>query len=144
MDANLAKLDKILEEYLVGKAPALSASTKDSLVKILPWLALIFGLLAVPGILAVFGVGAIATPFLMLAGQRTLLFWISWIIMVFQVVFELMAVRPLFAHSRTGWELMFYSSLLGVVYTLMSFSPLALVMTVAMFYLLYQVKSSYT
>lgn len=143
MDANLAKLDKTLEEYLVTKAPALPDNAKGGLVKILPWLALIFGLLAVPGILAVFGIGAIATPFLMLAGQRTLFFWLSWIIMVIQVVLELMAVRPLFAHSRKGWELMFYSGLLGVLYTLTSFSPMALVMTVVMFYLLYQVKSSY-
>ncbi len=143
MDATLAKLDKSLELYLVKKAPVLPKNAKEVLVKIAPWLALIFGLLAIPALLAVFGLGAVATPFLLLAGQRTIIFWVGWVLSVGQVTLELLAVKPLFAKQRKGWELMFYSSLLGVVYSLASFSLFGLVMTVVTFYLLYQIKASY-
>lgn len=139
----IKQIDVSLENYLVKKAPPLPENFKETLVKIVPWLALIFGILAIPALLAVFGLGAVATPFMAFSGARTGLFWISWIIGAAQAVLELMAFRPLKDHKKSGWELMLYSSLLGLLASLTSVSLFGLVVTVITFYLLYQIKSSY-
>jgi hypothetical protein len=144
MDAHLTKLDKSLESYFVGKAPTLSDSAKETLVKIAPWFALIFGILGGLGVLSAMGLGLVATPFMALGGDRTLLFWFGLLLAAAQIVLELMAVKPLFARAYRGWELMFYSSLLSVVTSLAELSIFGLIMTAVSFYFLYQVKEKYS
>lgn len=137
------KLDKVLSEYLVKKAPALPKGAKDFLVTAAPYLALLGAVLGVPALLAVFGLGAIATPFVWLAGSRTGIFWLFWIVGAAQVVMSAMAVKPLFARRGRGWRLMYYSQLLSLLSSLQYWSVGSLIMTVLSFYLLYQVKASY-
>lgn len=143
MNEYLVKLDKVLEEYLVKKAPKLPENGKEALVKFAPWLAVIGVVMGVPAIIAVLGLGAFMTPFAVLAGARTGFFWIGWVILLVQLVLEAMAIKPLFARKMMGWNLMFYSQLLAVVTSLQNVNIGGLVFTVIAFYLLYQVKSSY-
>lgn len=137
------KLDKVLSDYLVKKAPTLPKSVKDFLVTVAPYFALLGAVLGIPALLAVFGLGAIATPFVWLAGSRTGIFWLFWAVGVSQVILSAMAVKPLFARRGKGWRLMYYSQLLSLLSSLQYINVGSLVMTVLSFYLLYQVKSSY-
>jgi hypothetical protein len=143
MNEYIVKLDTMLEEYLVKKAPALSKNTKEILVKIAPWFAILGVILGVPAILAVFGLGAFMTPFALVTGTRTGMFWVWWIVGLVQVVISAMSIKPLFARTMRGWELMLYSQLLSFVTSLGNFSVLSLVFTILWFYFLYQVKDSY-
>ncbi|MFH2085360.1 MAG: hypothetical protein ABII21_01010 [bacterium] len=143
MNEYLVKLDKVIEAYLVKKAPKLPANGKEALVKFAPWLAVVGVVMGAPAILAVLGLGAFMTPFVWLAGARTGFFWIWWLILIVQVIFEVMAIKPLFAKKIAGWNFMFYAQLLAVVSSFQYFNVGGLLFTVLAFYLLYQVKSSY-
>lgn len=143
MNEYLVKLDKLMEEYLVKKAPKLPENGKVALVKFAPWLAVLGVVFGLPAILAVLGLGAVLTPFAVLAGSRSGFFWIWWVIMVVQVGLEALSIKPLFAKKMAGWNYMFYAQLLSVVSSLQYFNVGALLFTVLAFYLLYQVKSSY-
>ena len=136
-------LDKVLSDYLVKKAPVLPKGGKEFIVSIAPYLALIGAIVGIPALLAVFGLGAIATPFVWIAGSRTGIFWLFWAVGAAQIVLSAMAVKPLFARRGKGWRLMYYSQLLSLLSTLQYWSVGSLVMTVISFYLLYQVKASY-
>lgn len=143
MNEYVVKVDSFLESYLVGKAPALSKSTKELLVKLAPWFAILGVVLGLPAILAVLGLGAFVTPFAWVAGARTGMFWIWWIVGVVQVAISALSIKPLFARATRGWELMLYSQLLSFVTSLGNMSVLSLVFTILWFYFLYQVKGSY-
>lgn len=136
-------LDKVLSDYLVKKSPALPKGGKNFLVTIAPYLALLGAILGIPALLAVFGLGAVMTPFVWIAGSRTGIFWFFWAIAAGQVILSAMAVKPLFARRGKGWRLMYYTQLLSLLSMLQSFNLGGLLMTVLSFYLLYQVKSSY-
>lgn len=136
-------LDKVLNDYLVKKAPALPKGGKEFLVTIAPYLALLGAILGIPALLAVFGLGAVVTPFAWIAGSPTGIFWLFWVVGAAQVALSAMAVKPLFARRGKGWRLMYYSQLLSLLSTLQYFNIGSLVMTVLSFYLLYQVKASY-
>lgn len=143
MNEYLVKLDKLLEEYLVKKAPALPQNGREALVKFAPWLAVLGVVFGIPAIMAVLGLGAVMTPFVWLAGSRTGFFWVWWVIMIVQIGLEAMAIKPLFAKNIKGWQLMFYAQLLSVLTSLSQLSVGGLVFTVLAFYLLYQVKAEY-
>jgi len=143
MNEYLAKLDNSLQEYLVKKAPPLGDSWKILLVKLAPWFAVIATIFGLPAILAVFGLGAMMTPFAWVAGARTGMFWFFWFIGLFQIGLSAMSIKPLFAKESKGWTLMFYSQLLSVLTALGHFNVVNLLLTILSFYLLYQIKSSY-
>lgn len=136
-------LDKILSDYLVTKAPALPEDFKKLLVQLAPFFAILVVLLGLPTILAVFGLGAMLTPVVWLAGARTGMYWLLWAVSLVQIVLAGMSIKPLFARSGHGWRLMYYSQLIGIVSSLGSYNVGSLVFTAISLYLLYQVKASY-
>lgn len=137
------QLDKFLSEYLVKKAPILPEGGKKFLVQAAPWFAVLGTILGLPAILAVFGLGAMVTPFAMVAGARTGTFWFFWAVVLAQVVMAGMSIKPLFAKAGHGWRLMLYSQLLGIVTSLQYFNAMSLLIVVISLYLLYQIKASY-
>lgn len=143
MKAYINQLDRFLSEYLVKKAPVLPKGGKDFLVAAAPWFAVLAVILGIPAILAVFGFGAILTPFAFVAGARTGAFWFFWVISLVQIVLAGMSIKPLFAKDGHGWRLMLYSQLLGIVTSLQFFNVMNLVLTILSLYLLYQIKSAY-
>jgi len=56
--ASLGQLEKVLEEYLVKKAPALPTNLKELLVKFAPYLAIIGVVLSVPALFTALSAGA--------------------------------------------------------------------------------------
>lgn len=143
MKMYIDQLDKVLSDFLIKKAPALPDGGKKILVQLAPWFAVLGTILGLPAILAVFGLGAVITPFAAVAGARTGIFWLFWVVGLAQVVMAAMSIKPLFAREGHGWRLMFYSQLLSIVTSLQYFNVMSLVITILCLYLLYQIKSSY-
>jgi hypothetical protein len=135
------KLDKSLED-LFKKAPKLPKSVVEILVKIAPWASLVFSILAIPPLLAMFGIGVFAVPWAVGFGY-SMWYWVAAVFGAAQVVLGLMAVKPLLAGKMYGWQLLFYSAILSGIASLFRVSLGGLLGMVIGFYLLYQMKSEY-
>ncbi len=130
---------------LVAKLPQLPHNVRAIIVKIAPWLTIVGIVLAVPGILAVFGMtvfwGAAAalTPTL---GTGVL---ISIAFAAAMVVLYIMALPGLFHRKTSGWRFMYYAVLIGAVQSILALNIVGLVVgTGISLYLLFQVKDLYT
>lgn len=138
----LKKLDKFLEDLFVKKAPALPKGGKEWLVKALPWLMLIFGLMALPNLFSVLGFGMAGVPFWMM-GKYTSRVFTGFLFSLTQTALSLLAVSFLFKKAKKGWQLLFWAMLVGIINTLFYFSPGGLLMMAVSLYFLYQIKSYY-
>ena len=139
----MTQLDQTFTDLFVKKAPELPAGGKKAITTWLPWISLVFGILGIPVVLAVFGLSAVATPFAMLAGEGVALMWVGAAIMTVSVVLELMAVSPLKAMKMQGWKYVYYANLVNVAYSLVHISVLGIVGDAVGLWILYQIKSEY-
>ncbi|MBI4099716.1 hypothetical protein HY440_01790 [Candidatus Microgenomates bacterium] len=152
---NLTDLIGTLEEWF-SKLPALPVSAKDVIVKIAPWLALIFGILGVlaglGGVAALLGLGALGMAVVPLGGYgagtaymaATATGVVFMLIALASSVLELLSFPGLKARKMAGWNYAFYSVAVGVIGAIVAFSFFnAVVEAVVGFYLLFQVKSYY-
>ncbi len=140
--ANGQDIIKTLEDFF-KKAPALPENIREVLVKIAPWLALIFGILGILGGLAAAGLSPVAA----MAGVSTgLNVMISAVLTIVSSVLMLMAYPKLNKRLLSGWNLLFYSEAVSFVAALVG-GPSAIIGAVIGaligFYLLFQIKSYY-
>lgn len=144
----LHDLAKTLDSYFV-KLPALPKGAKDFIAQISPWLALVFGVLAILAGINTFSGLSLISSFAVLAGVHTYLVTaiLSAIILIIQGVIELLAFPSLKAGKIKGWNLLYYSlvlSFLSSVITLNISSMLSSVVGILIgYYFLYQIKSYY-
>lgn len=130
-------------DTLYSKLPSFSQELRQFLIKILPWIALIFGLLITfASIMDIIG-----TPFLSVLspGEGVGIFqklMIVNVIGVFEGVFMLFAFKPLKRKQKKGWRLLFWSQLLWIIAALISLSP-SFILGFIFFYPLFQVRESY-
>lgn len=130
----------MLEDFF-KKAPALPANIKETLVKIAPILALIFGILGV-----LVGLGAIGiSPIAMFAGaQATSMVLISGVAAIISSGMMLLAYPGLKARQMKGWNLLFWSEAVSLLSGLLSGAFVgAIIGALIGFYLLFQIKSHY-
>lgn len=153
MDVNqwLGKIDAFFEEYLVKKTPVtIPDKWKEILVKVYPYLNVLFIILAVPAILMMLGVGAFLGTVGMVAnasvnGLSSAMGIVSIVLSVVALVLQILAAKGLFARKAAAWRLMFYAQLVGIVQTVLYGQIVgALLGIVIGMYLLYQVKEKYT
>lgn len=136
----------VLEPHF-AKAPSLPSNAKDVLVKILPWIALVFGILGVLGSISGLGLLTVASPLALFGGAEGVssvgsgliaaLFWLV------SSVLMLTAFPGLQGHKLQGWTLMFWSEVASVVGAILSLSLGGVLGAVIGVYLLYQIKSHY-
>ena len=145
---SLKQLTNTLDENY-KKLPALPKGVNEFIVSVAPWLALIFGVLAVVSGLGAFGLLTALSPFAMVAGAGKYAFTglFAAVLLIVQGGIELWAFPSLKARKVKGWNLMFYSLLLSVVASVVSLSVGSVVGAVVGaligYYFLYQVKSYY-
>ena len=136
---------KKLEQFF-AKAPHMSENTKRILVKITPWIALIFGILGVLGGIA--GLGALATGAPMAAmvggmhnygaGFIATLFWLVYSVLL------LVAYPGLKAKKEKGWRLLFWSEAVSVISSVVELQLVSAVIGgIIGFYLLFEIRSYY-
>lgn len=141
----LKQLEDTLELYLVKKAPALPENVKETIVKFAPWITLILIILALPAILAIFGLSALVMPFSYLGGFRYgLNYTLTIVVSAVVLIIEAIAIPGLMKRSKSAWNLVYYATLIGAIQNLISFNIGALVIgTLLSLYVLFQVKSYY-
>ena len=145
LKGSLKSLEGTLDLYFGQKAPAMPTNIKELIVNLAPWLTLILGLLSLPAILFVFGLGTLFAPFSFLGGVRAgFNYSLSMIVLAISVVLEFLAVPGLFKKTRQGWNFVYYSALVSVLYSLVSFNLGGLIIgALISFYILFQVRTYY-
>lgn len=135
-----------LNVYFGQKAPALPTGVKQFLVTILPWLAIISVIFAIPAFLATLGLNSMMYSFGGLgAPYRSGTFMLVSILSLVSAILNLIAIPGLFKKSRSAWNLVFYSSLISVVGSLIVGALVSAVVSFLIsMYLLFQVRSYYS
>jgi hypothetical protein len=148
MDAKTKELLKPLKD-VYAKAPALPKSATDFLVAVAPWLALIFGVLAILAGIGGLGIFTAFSPLAYMyagAGVSTLLL-VSAGVAIVEGVIMVLAFAPLRGRRIRGWNLLVWSEVLAIVSSVVSLRVgdvvWALVGAAIAFYLLFQVEPYY-
>lgn len=129
-----------------AKFPPLPANIKEVLVKIFPFLALIFGILGVLGAIAATGFLTVLSPMVVLGGGFGVAAGgiIGSILMLVSSVMMVMAYPGLRDHKIAGWKYSFWSQTVSVVGSILALNLVgALISVVVGYYLLFQIKSYY-
>jgi hypothetical protein len=136
----------VLEPHF-AKAPALPNNAKDILVKVLPWIALIFGILGVLGSIAGLGLLTAFSPLALFGGAEGVAsYGTGFIASLFWLVSSalMLAAYPgLAGRKLKGWNLMFYSEVASAAGAVLSLSLGGVVGVLIGVYLLFQIKSHY-
>ena len=137
-----------LNYYLVEKAPVqLPKGLKDFLVKYAPIASIILGVFCAMGALAIFGVSAVLSPFVLLGnGGANALggAFLGSIILAIIAVMYFMAYPGLKARKLAGWTFLFYIETLNILNSLLDVRILnALVGGLIGYYFLFQIRSYY-
>lgn len=162
----LAPLEKSLDDIFGSKASyQLPVGFKDFLVKVAPWLSLASGILGLLSALSLWRLASSVNEFVDYANQLSVayggpvqardtgfLLWVSLAMIVLFSILAFLAFPGLRARKKVGWNIMFYSMLASVLYSVVSifyyggFGSLvgSLIGTAIGLYLLFQVRSRYT
>ncbi|HVV66621.1 MAG TPA: hypothetical protein VHB72_00925 [Candidatus Saccharimonadales bacterium] len=161
------QLEKPLEDIFASQAPPLSNNAKRALVRYLPWINLILGILTLYAVYILWHWAHLVNNFVdytnslsapygspVIANNRlTFGIWFGMIVLAIEAVLYLAAFPATRNRKRTGWELMFYALLLNFVYGVAilftdygSLGNLiwSVIGSIAGLYLLFQVRASYT
>ncbi len=140
-----SQIESTLELYFGQKAPAMPVNIKEALVKYSPYITLIVMILALPVILAIFGLGAMMSPFAYLGSYRAgINFSLTSIFALAVIIMQGLALPALFKRQISGWKFMYYAALIQVVENLINFDLGSLIISGAIsFYILFQIKSYY-
>ena len=124
-----------LDYYLVKKAPfQIPDNIREAIVKFGPWIAVVLLVLSLPALLIILGVSAVLIPF----GTAYIL------VFLLQFGLEVAALPGLFARKMSGWTLMFYAQVVGVVASLLVGSYVGAILGGLIgFYILFQVRGLY-
>lgn len=137
------KLIITLEDFF-KKAPHLPSNIREVLVKIVPWFALVFGIL---GIIAGLGVVGIAPIGLVDSVGTSAFLMISGVLTIVAYVLMLMAFPKLQKHQYAGWRLLFWSQVVSILASVVGMTPgsiLGIIIGALIgLYLLFEIKSYY-
>lgn len=155
------------EVWLAGvykNAPKLSDSSKKSIVKAWPWVAIILGVLQAWAAYALWHWGhqlnkvydALNSYFgTTLAGTHHLsvAYWISLVVIIIEAVLLLAAYPGLVKRAKAGWNFLFYGALVNIVYAIFSaFNDygsagtliMGIIGSAILFYFLFQIRDQYS
>lgn len=140
-----SQLEKTLDLYLVKKAPAIPEGGKEFIVKFVPWITIMFVIQTIPAVLALLGIGTIVAPVTFLGGlSGGVAYILNLVFLLASLVLEAMAIPGLFKRQRKGWDRIYYSILVGALYSLFTMNLYGLVVGMLIsLYILFQVKSYY-
>jgi hypothetical protein len=154
----LAAVEEKFYEWFVAKAPfQLPKEFKDFLVKYGPWITLVIGILSLPAILAILGVGAVVGTVATAYGvaRIDLFYWLSFVALIVQVAVMFYSVPKLLKQERFGWQLIFYANIISFLYGIFNAFTYGIgsgigsaIFSVAPFvigqYILFQIREYYT
>lgn len=128
-----------------AKLPNLPKDARDLIVKITPWVALIFGVLGVLAGIGGLGVFSAFSP-MVVAGSGVQALGsgiISAILLLVSSGLLLAAFSGTKAHKMQGWKFLFWSEVVSVVAAVLSISLTGVLFSLIGLYLIFQIKSYY-
>ncbi|HSX44092.1 MAG TPA: hypothetical protein VLE69_02230 [Candidatus Saccharimonadales bacterium] len=161
----IKKTEDSLEGVFKG-LPPLPEGGKEGLTKAFPWIALVFGILQLLAGLSLWHLtryvnvlNDYANSIYQVTGTRVglsstdkMIIYLGIIILIVDAVILLMAVSPLMKRARRGWDLLFLSALINLIYSIVSIFIsgrgfgtflLNLLTSAIGFYLLFQIRSKF-
>jgi hypothetical protein len=132
-----------LDYYLVKKAPfQIPDAGREWLVRYGPYITMVLMVLALPVLLLLLGIGTVLVPF---AGDGYAAgFGFVAIGALVQLGLTAASLPGLFSRKMSGWTLLFYARLVGVVTTLLTGAVVsALIGGLISLYILFQVRPLY-
>lgn len=153
---------------LFKSAPVLPKNSKDAIVNVMPWIALIFGVIQ---IIVAYGVWQLAhvvdraadlintyaayytVPAAHISAFDRTVIYLGAVVLLIDGVIGIMAYKALAARQRRGWDLMFLAALVNLAYAVISIFIngrgvgsfiMSLLGSAIGFYLLFQIKETYT
>ncbi len=143
------QLEKMLDEYLGKKAPAMPENIKETLTSFAPYLAIIGIVISLPAIFAILGIGAALGPLGALTGASYMMtfgpaYYIGVVGLIISVIFEGLAIPGLFKRSMGAWRFMYYASLANFAASVLQGNFVsAIIGGLIGMYILFQVKNKY-
>jgi len=130
-------------DSIYSKLPSFGNEIKDFIVKVLPFLALITGIIITFSSV----VDILGTPFLnaLTRGGGATVFQTLMIVNaigVLEGLFMIVAFKKLRKRKKSGWRLILWSQFLFIVSALLSFSP-SFLLGFIFFYPLFQIRENY-
>ena len=143
LNTSLSQLDKLLDKYLVKKAPTIPKQIKELIVNFGPYLIIISLFFAIPSVLALFGLNTLSIP-MRSFGRLGFTYTLSTIVLLINLVLEVLALPGLLKKQASAWKLIYYAALINAVHSLLLFNLGAfLIGSLISFYILFQIKSYY-
>jgi len=163
----MEKLESMLNDILVTKAPKLPANAKKALVDYLPWINVVLGLITLLAAWGLWHWAHMANTLVNYVNNLNQLYggtaavtvnrmgfgiWLGIIVLVIEAVLYLAAFPGTRDHKKAGWNLLYYAVLVNVVYAvIVSFTNYgsigsligSLLGSIIGLYLLFQIRSSY-
>ena len=132
-----------LDFYLVKKAPfQIPDGGREWIVKFGPWITVVLLILTLPLLLVALGIGAFFMPWGGV-GYATGFGFLTLVVIV-ELGLMIAALPGLFARKMSGWQLLFYSQLVSIVYNLLTGSIVGgLLFGLIALYILFQVRTLY-
>lgn len=132
-------------EKLYSQLPPLPKAWDEVIVKITPWVALVFGILGVLAALAAVGVLTFLSPFVAMGGGigAATSGVIGSVLALVSSALLLAAFPGTKANKMSGWNMLFYSEAVSLVSSVVYFSVGGVVGVLIGLYILFQIKSYY-
>jgi hypothetical protein len=132
-----------LDFYLVKQAPfQIPDGGREWIVKFGPWITVVLMILTLPILLFALGLGVIFIPFGRI-GYASGFGFLTLLVFV-EVGLMIAALPGLFARKMAGWQLLFYSQLVSIVYNVLSGHIVSGVLFgLIALYILFQVRGLY-
>lgn len=148
--------------------PALPKNSKDAIVNIMPWIALVFGVIQVIVAIGVWRLADVVdrtadlvntyaayytVPAAHISAFDRTVIYLGAIVLLVDGVIGILAYKALAARQRRGWDLMFLAALLNLAYAVIAIFIngrgvgsfiMSLIGSAIGFYLLFQIKEAYT
>jgi hypothetical protein len=162
----IKQLEKSLVDVSKG-LPKLPESAKKVIVKYLPWLSLIGGALTAWAAWSLWHWAHVASVFIdyanslsrafggteVVSQRMTVGIWLAFGVLVVEAAIYILAFAPLNTKKKTGWNMLFFGSLINILYGVIllftdygGFGSLigALIGTAIAWYFLFQIREHYT
>jgi amino acid transporter len=130
-------------EYF-DRLPALPRNAKEVVVSIVPWLALIFGIIGIALSIVSFGIFSFLSPVLLLTGSKTAGSGIILVLLsLVSSIFLLLGFPGTQKRQEKGWKWVFYSEVVSLIADIVTISLSGIVLSLIGFYFLYQIRKLY-
>lgn len=148
--------------------PSIPKNSRDAIVNIMPWIALVFGVVQVLFAIGVWRLADVVdrtadlvntyaayytVPAAHISAFDRSVIYLGAVVLLVEGIIGILAYKALAARQRRGWDLVFLAALINVLYAVLSIFIngrgfgsfiMSLLGSAIGFYLLFQIKSAYT